>query len=91
MDLFNSIAQFFNTWGWLGITIFIVYGGAKGWFVFGWQYREEKGRAEFWRDRYFVAEDKADRAIDTLAEAVALVKVQKPPSGRTSAGGRSGQ
>lgn len=42
----KSLADYANSGGVIGILLFILVGGARGWWVFGWQHRELKEKCE---------------------------------------------
>lgn len=73
----TDFANFFQTYGWLGITIVLVMGGIAKWYVWRWQYEEKVEGEKFWRDRYFAREETMDKALSTLSDTVDLLKNEK--------------
>jgi hypothetical protein len=66
-DLLRLISQ----GGVLGLLIFLVFGGYKQWWVFGWLYREEKDRTtkaekerDDWRDLALHGTNLAEQTVD---------------------------
>lgn len=69
-----DIANFIRDYGWLGVTILLVAGGMLQLYVFRWQYREKVDEAKFWRDLYLSKDEKVDKALDTLQDALDMAK-----------------
>lgn len=43
-DSIDEIFKYINTGGTVGILAFIIISGARGWWVFGWQYKDLQER-----------------------------------------------
>jgi hypothetical protein len=68
---FAELLKLISQGGVLGILIFMVFGGYKQWWVFGWTYREEKERTskaekerDDWRDLALHGTNLAEQTVD---------------------------
>lgn len=56
-----------RTGGSLALLTLIVIGGARGWWVYGWQYRELRGERDLYRTAVLRAVATAGKAVDLAA------------------------
>lgn len=82
----NDAAAFLNQWGWMGIAILLILGGSLGLYVFGWQYKAMEAEAKFWRDLFLGQNDKNNKALDTLNDALQLAKEASYREGKQNTG-----
>ncbi len=67
----TDIFKWITSGGIVGILAFVLIGGYKGWWVFGWQYRDVQDRIkkaeqerDDWRDIALTGTSMAERTVD---------------------------
>lgn len=79
-----EIVQVISNTGLVGLLIIIVWGGAKGWWVYGREYKEMKQDRDEWKEAALSGTTIAERAIDTASNVVNAKKPQQRPVRRSS-------
>lgn len=63
-----SLIQFLKDAGIVGLLVFILIGGSRQWWVWGYQFRDLKQERDWWRDTALRGTQMAERAVDIAAK-----------------------
>lgn len=77
----DALVQLLGEWGCAGLLLlagiavvaFIIVGGFRGWYVWGWQHRDllaqERARTVFWRGHAMLGTHQAEQALGIVEKA----------------------
>lgn len=72
---FEQVLSIINTAGVTGLLLLFLWGSFKGWWVWGWLYREKVEESKKWEALAWKATDSAGRGVDATGEVVAAMRV----------------